>query len=129
MKPITPAAATMMILALGATAGSWALCLWGPSLALPLHKYEHMLCFSVWTATVAGTLRVWLGLGRRTTVAYAAMGGMVAGGLGELSQFGMSNHTPEWRGFAWSCAGVAVALAVVIAVFLCRPQSEPRAAT
>jgi hypothetical protein len=85
-----------------------------------------MGCFSFWTVTLAWSMRSYLQVSRRTTVIASALIGIGAAGVGELAQFGMSNHTPEWRGFGWSVAGVAVAVALILAAFWVQRASQAR---
>ncbi len=117
MRPITRQSAAALLACIMATAGSWALCLWGPGIPLPYHKFQHIGCFAFWTLTLAWSMRLWLVFSRQATVIASVLLGVAASAVGELAQFGMSNHTPEWQGFGWSVAGVAVAESLVLAGF------------
>jgi len=114
MKSLIPQSATALVACFIATLGSWSLCLWGPNLPLLYHKYQHIGCFACWTLTLAWSIRLWLQFSHKATVIISALLGVIASAIGELAQFGMSNHTPEWRGFGWSVAGVAVAVVVIL---------------
>jgi hypothetical protein len=99
-------------LLLAVTLGAWALCLWGPSLPRAWRSAEHVAVFALWSACLWLWLDHGMGVGRRRALVLAALGGVAAAGVGEGLQAAMANHTPEWRGFAWSVLGVVVGVGV-----------------